>query len=94
MNTFTLNYTLYANVTFNRDVNLTRDQFAQVARLSTQNGPLKSSSYTINKVAGNVYQLKFLASASLNELSLSLSFAPGSITDSFGNGLTTSVTTT
>lgn len=50
LTTYTKNYKLYANVTFNRAVNLTQSEFVKIARLSTQKGPIKASEYSLSQI--------------------------------------------
>ncbi len=66
VSSYTKNYTLYFNVTFNRAVNLTRADFAKVAQIKTGSKPLKSSDYVITKTSPNSYSLKLLNTQSLN----------------------------
>lgn len=66
LQTFTQNYQLYAYVIFNRAVNLTLDQFTQIAILSTANGPIKSNQYIASVYNSTTYLLTFINSVSLN----------------------------
>lgn len=87
--TKTVNYQLYVIVTFSRAVALTASQFAKIAQIQTNRGPIRASEYTLSQISSTVFQCAMHNSASLNELSLSISFTPGSIFDSTGSsGLT------
>jgi hypothetical protein len=47
----TINYQLFAFVTFNRPIALTQAQFAKIAQVKTQKGPIKSSDYVLNQTS-------------------------------------------
>lgn len=64
--TKTINYQLYAYVTFSRAVTLTPAEFAKTAQIKTQKGPIKASDYILTQTSPTVYKLAFLQSASLN----------------------------
>ncbi len=85
--TETVKYQMYIIVKFNRAVNINREQFAQIAKFKTTNGPLKASQYIIVESTSTTFRLKILDASSLNELSLSLSFTPGFIFDTSGIAL-------
>ena len=60
------NYKLYIIVVFNRPVSLTAQQFPTVAHLTSSNGPIKASQYTITQTSSTTYSLKLHNSDSLN----------------------------
>jgi hypothetical protein len=87
--TFTANYQLQAYVVFNRAVNMTLAQFSSTVQIQFNGSPLKSNQFTASVFNSTTYLVKFPSSMSLNENALSFSFTPGSITDQYGNVLTT-----
>jgi hypothetical protein len=64
--TKTVNYQLYAYVTFSRAVSLTAAQFARTAKIKTGKGPVKASDYILSQTSPTTYKLTFLGSGSLN----------------------------
>lgn len=92
--TETVRYRFFIVVKFNRDVKLSKKQFAQFAKFQTAKGPLKASDYRFSSISGDTYRLRILDPSSLNEQSLSLSFDAGLIFDGQGLGLTTMSQTT
>ena len=55
--------------------------------IKTSKGPLKASSYRATKYNESCFLVEFYDATSLNELALSVEFVPGSIVDTYGNGL-------
>lgn len=86
---FTANFQLQAYVVFNRAVTMTIDQFKATVQITANKATISSSQYTASIFNSTTYLVVFSKSLSLNENSLSFSFTPGSITDQYGNVLTT-----
>jgi hypothetical protein len=77
-----------AFVVFNRAVNLTLSQFASTVQISYDGQSLKTSQFTASIYNQTTFLVIFSSDISLNEKSLSFYFAPGSISDQYGNILT------
>jgi hypothetical protein len=71
---------------------MTISQFTQLVIIKYKGQSLKSNQFTSSVYNSTTFLVIFsnnLTDGSLNELALSFSFAPGSITDQYGNILTT-----
>ena len=55
--------------------------------IRTSKGPLKASSYKATKYNDSCFLVEFYDSTSLNEMALIVDFVPGTIVDTYGNGL-------
>lgn len=64
--TKTVNYQLYVIVTFSRAVALNASQFAKIAQIQTNRGPIRVSDYTLTQISSTVFQCAMQNSASLN----------------------------
>ena len=64
--TYTKNYRLYAEVIFNREVDMTPPEFVQYIRINTQNGPIKPSEFTSSRTTPTTFTIRFTNSSSLN----------------------------
>ena len=68
---------------------MTIAQFQSEVRITYNGVAVKSDQFTSSVFNSTTYLVKFQGLGSLNENSLSFSFTPGTITDQYGNVLTT-----
>ena len=86
---FTANYLLQTFIVFNRAVSMSAEEVQKTVQIKSNGVAVPSSKYKVSYYNTTTFLAVFDKSMSLNELALSFSFSPGSVSDQFGNILTT-----